>query len=64
MSSQKYWLAAFSLAVVLHQPPVRAQTKLTKLPLKTVIDVPLPGPAVRFDDQSLDSSPGVCTSPT
>ena len=27
-------------------------------PLKTVTDVPLPGPAVRFDYQSLDSTTG------
>src|SRR5438105_15951301 len=27
-------------------------------PLKKVMDVPLPGPAVRFDYQSLDSSQG------
>jgi DNA-binding beta-propeller fold protein YncE len=58
MSPHKYWLAAFSLAVVLHQPQVAAQTKPTKTPLKTVADVPMPGPAVRFDYQSLDSSSG------
>jgi DNA-binding beta-propeller fold protein YncE len=58
MSPQTYWLAAFSLAVVLPQPQVGAQTKPTKTPLKTVADVPMPGPAVRFDYQSLDSSSG------
>jgi len=59
MSSHKYWLAAFSLAVVLRQPPIAAQTKPTKPPLKTVVDVPMPGPAVRFDYQSLDPTTGV-----
>ena len=58
VSPQTYWLAAFSLAVVLHQPQVAAQTKPTKTPLKTVADVPMSGPAVRFDYQSLDSSSG------
>jgi DNA-binding beta-propeller fold protein YncE len=58
MSRHLYWLAAFSLAVVLHQPQVVAQTKPTKTPLKTVADVPMPGPAVRFDYQTLDSSSG------
>ena len=59
MLSHKYWLAAFSLAAVLHQPQVAAQTKATKSPLKTVADIPMPGPAVRFDYQSLDPTTGV-----
>ena len=59
MSPHTYWLAAFSLAVVLHQSPVGAQTTSTKSPLRTVADIPMPGPAVRFDYQSLDSTTGV-----
>src|SRR5215471_5401801 len=59
MSPHTCWLAAFSLAVVLHQSPIGVQTKPTKPPLKTVADVPLPGPAVRFDYQSLDPTTGV-----
>jgi len=59
MSQHKYRLAALSIAiVVLHQPKVPAQTKPTKNPLQTVADVPLPGLAVRFDYQSLDSTSG------
>ena len=59
MSQHKYWLAALSIAiVVLHQPQVPAQTKATKSPLKIVADVPMPGAAVRFDYQSLDTESG------
>jgi DNA-binding beta-propeller fold protein YncE len=59
MSQHKFWLAALSIGfVVLYQPKDPAQTKPTKTPLKTVADVPMPGPAVRFDYQTLDSSSG------
>ena len=43
-------------AIVL--PVNDAWTQNKTAPLKTVVDVPLPGPAVRFDYQSLDSSAG------
>jgi DNA-binding beta-propeller fold protein YncE len=35
-----------------------AQSKNSSAPLETVVDVPLPGPAVRFDYQSLDPAQG------
>jgi DNA-binding beta-propeller fold protein YncE len=60
MSQHKNWLAALSIAiVVLPQPKVPAQTKSTKSPLQIVADVPMPGPAARFDYQSLDPTTGV-----
>jgi DNA-binding beta-propeller fold protein YncE len=34
------------------------KTSAGKAPLKTIADIPIPGPAVRFDYQSLDSSSG------
>jgi DNA-binding beta-propeller fold protein YncE len=36
----------------------QSRTNFSKSPLKTVADIPLPGPAVRFDYQTLDPSSG------
>jgi len=47
--------SAFSLAFVLLAAPVRGQVGS---PLTKVADVPMPGPAVRFDYQSLDTTSG------
>lgn len=60
------WLRSFrlfglpSLAVLALLSCAFAQTTANsgKNPLRTVADVPLPGPAVRFDYQSLDSASG------
>jgi hypothetical protein len=39
--------------------PSNAASENTKhVPLKKVADIPMPGPAVRFDYQSLESSAG------
>jgi DNA-binding beta-propeller fold protein YncE len=50
-----------SLIIFLVVSCVSAQTKANsgKSPLKTVADVPMPGPAVRFDYQSLDPASGL-----
>jgi DNA-binding beta-propeller fold protein YncE len=50
----------FVFAVLSLHSCVFSQTKLpsAKGPLKMVADVPMPGPAVRFDYQSLDTSSG------
>jgi len=51
----------YPLAVLLLCSNASPQTKanpVNKPPLKTVADIPLPGPAVRFDYQSLDSTAG------
>jgi len=49
-----------SLIVLFSMSYASTQTKVSssKSALKTVADVPLPGPAVRFDYQSLDASSG------
>src|SRR6266478_6601140 len=39
-------------------PSKAASDSLDHVPLKKVADIPMPGPAVRFDYQSLDSSQG------
>ena len=60
------WLHAFrliglqSLIVLTLLSCASAQTaaKPSKSPLRTVVDVPLPGPAIRFDYQSLDPAAG------
>lgn len=50
---------SFSFGIFLSFPAVIAQSKLTSTnPLRTVADIPLPGPAVRFDYQSLDPTTG------
>jgi DNA-binding beta-propeller fold protein YncE len=50
-------LALLAFASVLVTPAVHSQIS-GQAPLKKVADVPLPGPAVRFDYQSLDPSQG------
>ena len=50
-------LAILASTFVLVTPAVRSQAS-GQAPLKKVTDVPLPGPAVRFDYQSLDTSQG------
>lgn len=55
MARQLYWLAVLSIgAALLCQSECVAQNQPTKSPLKTVADIPMPGPAVRFDYQSFD----------
>jgi YVTN family beta-propeller protein len=50
------WIAACAiLTLTCHTSAAPPQNNS---PLKTVVDVPLPGPAVRFDYQSLDSTHG------
>ena len=53
-------IGSSSLTVLLLLSCATAQTKASsdRSPLKTVADVPMPGPAVRFDYQSLDSLSG------
>jgi DNA-binding beta-propeller fold protein YncE len=54
-------LAQCAIAVLLLCPHTFPQAKTNpskKPPLKTVTDIPLPGPAVRFDYQSLDPTTG------
>lgn len=59
MSLRKCWLAGLLIALVLFPlSRVAAQRQPTKSPLRTVADIPMPGPAVRFDYQSLDGSSG------
>ena len=51
----------FAITLLLLCSHIYAQNKTnpgTKAPLKTVADIPLPGPAVRFDYQSFDPSSG------
>jgi DNA-binding beta-propeller fold protein YncE len=51
----------YAVAVLLlysHVSPQTATDPGKKPPLNTVADIPLPGPAVRFDYQSLDSTTG------
>jgi len=57
-ASQK--VCVFSSLLLLASPGAFAQTKSNpnNWPLKTVADIPLPGPAVRFDYQSLDTTTG------
>jgi DNA-binding beta-propeller fold protein YncE len=50
-------LALLASTFALVTPAVRSQSS-DQAPLKKVADVPLPGPAVRFDYQSLDTSQG------
>jgi DNA-binding beta-propeller fold protein YncE len=60
------WLRSFRLVGVhsltvlalLSCSPAQSAAKTDQSPLRTVADVPLPGEAVRFDYQSLDSSSG------
>ena len=54
-------IVPFALTILLLYWHVSSQTKANpanKPPLKTVADIPLPGPAVRFDYQSLDPTTG------
>ena len=48
----------FALLLLLTSAFPQAKTTSNKAPLKAVADIPLPGPAVRFDYQSLDPSSG------
>jgi DNA-binding beta-propeller fold protein YncE len=51
-------LCTFGLAILLHPTStLRAQSPISKVLMK-VADVPMPGPAVRFDYQTLDPSSG------
>jgi hypothetical protein len=52
MSPFRRWLIASVCSVLLSGTFMFAQAE--KSPLKTVADVPMPGPAVRFDYQSFD----------
>ena len=49
----------FALLLLLTSAFPQAKTSSNKAPLKAVADIPLPGPAVRFDYQSLDPSSGI-----
>ena len=49
-------ILAMGLAAAL--PPNAASDDMKHAPLKKVADIPMPGPAVRFDYQSLDASQG------
>ena len=55
------WIGLQCLTALILLSYTSAQTKKSsgQNPLKTVADVPLPGPAVRFDYQSLDPTTGV-----
>src|SRR5579864_1165385 len=52
---------AFLVFAIGHEaarPSKAASQSSDRVPLKKVMDIPMPGPAVRFDYQSLDSSQG------
>lgn len=51
-------LSGVLILLLLSYVSSRAKTKSDTGPLKTVADIPMPGPAVRFDYQSLDVSSG------
>src|ERR1700720_2768289 len=51
-----FLILAMGLAATL--PPNAASDDTEHAPLKKVADIPMPGPAVRFDYQSLDASQG------
>jgi YVTN family beta-propeller protein len=53
-------IATLSITALLLVPWASSQNKASsgRSPLKTVVDIPLPGPAVRFDYQTLDPSTG------
>src|SRR2546425_761223 len=48
----------FAYCVIVSSPAQAPSAKAGQPILRTVVDVPLPGPAVRFDYQSLDSTSG------
>src|ERR1700730_10891466 len=48
----------FALGVEAARPSNAASENTKHVPLKKVADIPMPGPAVRFDYQSLDPSQG------
>lgn len=53
----QFWIAGLVVRLVLVTLlPVTAQTHLASTPLKAVADISMPGPAVRFDYQSLDDA--------
>jgi len=56
---RKVRLASVLVLAVLPCAFSQTKTKSGTSPLRTVADVPLPGAAVRFDYQSLDSTKGI-----
>lgn len=63
MRKRDFWFGhvaalATSISMLGCTASARPAASPTATPLKTVADVPLPGPAVRFDYQSIDSSQG------
>jgi hypothetical protein len=51
-------MPTYAAAMLLLHSFAFPQAPSVKGPLKVVADIPLPGPAVRFDYQSLDTSSG------
>jgi DNA-binding beta-propeller fold protein YncE len=52
------FVLALTASAVLAAQQASVPTEISKAVLRTVIDVPMPGPAVRFDYQSLDPATG------
>jgi len=57
-ANHKIWVLSSVLFLVTTCGSSQTKSSPNDWPLKTIADIPLPGPAVRFDYQSLDASSG------